>query len=115
MCKKDSNYFKSRLNAIMYETCTIEGRTKKLDSFVDELSEYVNNDNSEEIKQLQHEIKRLKKELGECYEKVKLLKQANRKIIDQENVIYAKHNEIVELKCEVADLYMQIKRLNENG
>lgn len=67
MCKKDSNYFKSRLNAIMYETCTIESRAKKLDSFVDELSEYVNDDNSEEIKQLQHEIKRLKKELGEYY------------------------------------------------
>lgn len=117
MCKKDSNYFKVRLAAIMFDNYTIEERTKKIESFLNELNEYVNDDNSEEIKQLQIEIKRLKKELGVCYERIKekdkLIKQANRKVIEQGNDLCAMNYKITELKCEIADLYMQIKRLTK--
>lgn len=119
MSKKDAEYFKARLNSILYDHYTFKLRGEQLIKLIDELNEFVSDDNSEEIKQLQNEIKRLKKELDVCYERIKdkdaLIKTANAKVTEQGNDILQKHYKITELKCEIADLYMQVKRLTKNG
>jgi uncharacterized coiled-coil DUF342 family protein len=119
MSKKDAEYFKARLNSILYDHYTLDFKALNLGKLIDELKEFVSDDNSEEIKQLQHEIKRLKKELNTCYEIIRgkddLIKTVNSKVTEQGNDILQKHYKITELKCEIADLYMQVKRLTKNG
>lgn len=119
MCKKDSNYFKVRLAGIMFDNYTIEERTKKIESFLNELNEYVNDDNSEEIKQLQNEIKNLRQENRRLTQELDFIEKTKRDLHsllqERYNIIKANVREITELKCEIADLHMQIKKLQNNG